>query len=250
VSAASAPRLTGGIAASILLHGALVAALLALRSGVGPPQPPMYRVQLIAAPAGDPAAGVVQDAQPTPPVATPAPVTPPPAPTPTVVKSAVATPKPKKPSPVKPAAKRATPSPPAATPDSKKTPAKTKPAPAPTAGGGPTGGTGTDVANVDTPGIEFPYPAYTTNIVSQLIRRFGQMQGTLNASVRFVIRRDGSVDLESIKIVTPSGSYPFDLRAVGAVESAANAKAFGPLPPGFREDILPVTFRFSPSLIR
>ncbi|MEO6878277.1 MAG: TonB C-terminal domain-containing protein, partial [Gemmatimonadaceae bacterium] len=116
--------------------------------------------------------------------------------------------------------------------------------------GGPVGGKGAEVANVDTPGIEFPYPAYTTNIVSQLIRRFGAMQGTLSATVRFVIRRDGSVDLESIAVVTHSGSYDFDLRAAGAVESAANAKAFGPLPPGFREDILPVTFRFSPSLNR
>jgi hypothetical protein len=34
------------------------------------------------------------------------------------------------------------------------------------------------------------------------------------------------------------------------VESAANAKAFGALPAGFNEDILPVTFRFSPRVIR
>ena len=33
--------------------------------------------------------------------------------------------------------------------------------PPPTAAGGATGGKGTDVANVDTPGIEFPYPGYT-----------------------------------------------------------------------------------------
>jgi outer membrane biosynthesis protein TonB len=211
----------------------------------------MYRVQLIAAPAGEPAAGVVQQAPATPTPEAPAPVTPPAEAKPTVVvKSSTAATKKLLPT-AKPVAKTATPNARAATPQPKKADTKkAEAAPAPTASGGPTGGKGTDVANVDTPGIDFPYPAYTTNIVSQLIRRFGPMQGTLSATVRFVIRRDGTVDLESIKVVTPSGSYPFDQRAYGAVESAANAKAFGPLPPGFREDILPVTFRFSPSLIR
>ncbi|HEY5060478.1 MAG TPA: energy transducer TonB [Gemmatimonadaceae bacterium] len=122
--------------------------------------------------------------------------------------------------------------------------------PAAAAGGGPAGGNGADVANIDTPGIEFDFPPYTNNIVSQLVRRFGSLQGSLSATVRFVIRRDGSVDLESIKIIEPSGNYPFDQRAEGAVESAANARAFGPLPSAFREDILLVRFRFSPSAIR
>jgi len=246
VSAAPAPRLTSGIIASVVFHGALIAGLFALRPPAEPMQPPMYRVQLIAAPAGDMAAGVVQD-KPATPVEKPAPVTPPPADQPATAKETV--PAKKKPPTAKPVAKRATPQPRAVTPPAKTAVAKAK-EPQPTAGGGPVGGKGTDVANVDTPGIDFPYPAYTTNIVSQLIRRFGPMQGTLTATVRFVIRRDGTVDPESIKIVTHSGSYPFDLRAYGAVESAANAKAFGPLPPGFNEDILPVTFRFSPSVIR
>jgi hypothetical protein len=246
VSVVPAPRLTGGLVASVVFHGALIAGLFALRPPAEPMQPPMYRVQLIAAPAGDMAAGVVQE-KPAAPVAKPAPVTPPPADQPTTTKETV--PAKKKAATAKPVAKRATPTPRAATPPPKKAAAKPD-EPQPTAGGGPVGGKGTDVANVDTPGIDFPYPAYTTNIVSQLIRRFGPMQGTLTATVRFVIRRDGSVDPESIKIVTHSGSYPFDVRAYGAVESAANAKAFGPLPPGFREDILPVTFRFSPSVIR
>jgi outer membrane biosynthesis protein TonB len=205
----------------------------------------MYRVQLFAAPAGPSAAGVVQEQPLTPPAATPTPV---PAPmrasVPAVAKSTIARPK-------TPAAKPK-PAPKLATPTAKTVPAS--PAnpvtPAPTAGGGQTGGKGADVANVDTPGIEFPFPAYTTNIVSQLIRRFGPMAGSLTATVRFVIRRDGTVDLESIKIVTPSGNYSFDQRAVGAVESAAIAKAFTPLPSAFREDILPVTFRFSPAVIR
>jgi hypothetical protein len=112
------------------------------------------------------------------------------------------------------------------------------------------GGKGTDVATVETPGIDFDYPFYTTNIVRRLIQYFGNFNGSLKAEVRFVIRRDGSVDPASIRLVTPSGNYTFDQRALGAVEAAANAKAFGPLPGGFREDILPVTFWFSPQVIR
>jgi len=122
--------------------------------------------------------------------------------------------------------------------------------PPPTAGGGATGGKGTDVANVDTPGIEFPYPGYLQNISREVLRQFqtNQTRLTLIADVRFMIKRDGTVDPESIRLVTSSGNYSFDQKALGAVEAAANAKRFGRLPDGFREDILPVTFRFTPSL--
>jgi hypothetical protein len=242
VAVSAAPRLGSGVALSVVLHGGLLAALYLLRPAADPAGPPVYRVQLIAAPAGERSIGVVQDA---PAVAAPveAPV---PAPTLVAAKPIVARAKPvvkSKPG-VKPAPKAATPTPAAASPPAKAT------TPPPTAGGGPTGGKGADVANVDTPGIEFPYPGYTQNITRQLILRFGTFSGNFTGSVRFVIRRDGSVDPESIQMVTRSGNYSFDQRAVGAVEAAANAKAFGALPPGFREDILPVTFRFSPALNR
>jgi protein TonB len=238
VNAATAPRLSGGIVASVLLHGALVVGFFALRPPPPPPSPPLYRVRLIAAPAGPRAIGVVQEPQPAP--ATPAPV--PPA---TKAKPPDHKPVPSKARPKPQTARVATPTPPVKAPEQPK-----ENTPAPTAGGGPTGGKGADVANLDTPGIEFPYPGYTDNIVRQLILQFGQSSARLTAEVRFVIRRDGSVDPESIKRVTSSGNYSFDQRALAAVEAAANAKAFGPLPPGFREDILPVTFRFSPSAIR
>ena len=39
-----------------------------------------------------------------------------------------------------------------------------------------------------------------------------------------------------------SGNYAFDLEARGAIESAGTAKAFGPLPGGFKADVLPVSF--------
>jgi len=238
VTAATAPRLSGGFVASVLLHGALVAAFFALRPPPAPPMPPMYRVQLLAAPAGPRAIGVVQEPQPAP--VTPAPVPPATKATPPAQKTV-----PSKARPKPPVAKVATPTQPTKAPEQPKPAAQ-----APTAGGGPIGGKGADVAAVDTPGIDFPYPGYTNNIVRQLILRFGQSSARLTAEVRFVIRRDGSVDPESIKRVTSSGDYSFDQRALAAVEAAANANAFGPLPPGFREDILPVTFRFSPSLIR
>jgi len=238
VTAATAPRLSGGFVASVLLHGALVAAFFALRPPPAPPMPPMYRVQLLAAPAGPRAIGVVQEPQPTP--VAPAPVPPATKATPPAQKTV-----PSKARPKPPVAKVATPTQPTKAPEQPKPAAQ-----APTAGGGHIGGKGADVAAVDTPGIDFPYPGYTNNIVRQLILRFGQSSARLTAEVRFVIRRDGSVDPESIKRVTSSGDYSFDQRALAAVEAAANANAFGPLPPGFREDILPVTFRFSPSLIR
>jgi outer membrane biosynthesis protein TonB len=124
-----------------------------------------------------------------------------------------------------------------------------EPAKAPTpAGGGPTGGKGNDVANVDMQGIEFPYPRYTEGIVREILKQFGTSNMRYTAVIRFVIRRDGSVDPNSIQFVNRSGNYPFDMKAFGSIEAIANAKLFGPLPGGFRDDILPVTFRFSPQL--
>jgi protein TonB len=124
-------------------------------------------------------------------------------------------------------------------------------APAPTAAGGETGGRGTDVATVLTEGIEFPFPGYLENIVRQIALRFKpSARGALRAEVAFLIRRDGSVPAESIRLVTRSGVYSFDLEAQGAVEAAANQRAFGALPAGFADDVLPVTFRFDPKLLR
>src|SRR5690242_12627434 len=128
VSAVSAPRLSGGIVASVLLHGGLVAAFIELRPPPAPPSPPLYRVQLFAAPPGPRAVGVVQEPQ-------PAPTTP--APTPRATK---ATPPVQKnvPSKVRPKAtpaKAATPTPPVKAAEQPK-----QPTAAPTAGGGPVGG--------------------------------------------------------------------------------------------------------------
>jgi hypothetical protein len=234
VSAVAEPRLGAWFALSVLLHGGLVAAFFVLRPGAPPPGPPIYRVRLIAAPAGERAIGVVQP-KPEPVVEKPAPTPPKPAPK-------------KTPAPVKTPPKATKQAPTAATPNPIPPPKTAEPAP--TAGGGATGGRGADIANVVTTGVEFPYPAYSDNIVRQLIKFFGQTNARFTAEVSFVIRRDGTVDPETIRFVTRSGNYSFDQRAYGAVEAAANANAFGALPPGFREDILPVRFRFTPSIMR
>jgi protein TonB len=105
------------------------------------------------------------------------------------------------------------------------------------------------VANVRTEGIEFPYPVYLQNVVRQIALQFRpSAKGALRAEVAFLIRRDGSV--AGLKLVTRSGSFSFDQDAMGAVEAAARADAFGPLPAGFTDDVLPVIFSFDPRLIR
>jgi periplasmic protein TonB len=228
-------RLGMPIAASVLLHVVLIALFVAFRAGPPLPSPPMYRVDLVAAPPGERAAGIVK---PQPPTATPqpAPTRPKTAPREMPVLNPKAPPRAKTP--------EATPiAPTLAKPDLK--------TPAPTAGGGETGGHGTDVVTVSTGGAEFPFPGYLENIVRQIALRFKPGQrGALHAEVFFLIQRDGTVPSESIRLVTRSGVYSFDAEAQGAVEAAATARAFGALPAGYPNDALPVTFRFDPRLLR
>jgi protein TonB len=136
-----------------------------------------------------------------------------------------------------------------ATPTPAPTTRPTETAPAQPAGGGQTGDRGTDVATVRTEGIEFPYPAYLQNIVRQIAQRFDPpRRGALSAEVTFLLRRDGSV--ADIRISTRSGNFEFDQDARGAIEAAARAGAFGPLPEGFPDDVLPVIFSFDPRVLR
>jgi protein TonB len=206
--------------------------LLSFRKGKEEPLPPIYKVNIVAAPPGPRAIGVVQPEAAKKPAA---PTVTPPAPPKTkepAVPIAKATPQ--------KAAPRATPV--------EKPATETPPTPAPKAGGGPIGGKGTDVATVQTEGIDFPFPGYLNNIVRQIALRFNpaDANSARRAEVRFVIRRDGSVI--GIGFVTRSGSYAFDLEAQGAVEAAASQ--FGPLPEGFHDDALPVVFSFDPRIIR
>lgn len=222
-----AGRVSASFVMSVLLHVGIIAAFLALRAEPTA-MPPVYRVNLIAAAPGAPAPGVVT-----------------PAPTP-VEAEKPAPPRPKT-DEVVPVKSKAPPKrvPKIATPNVSKTRVDRN-APAPTAAGGEQGGKGTDVANIRTEGIDFPYPGYLENIVRQIALRFRPPRGSpLKAEIMFLIRRDGTIT--SIRFLQRSGSFTFDLEAQGAVESAATA--FGPLPAGFRDDVLPVIFSFDPRLI-
>ena len=220
-----APRradgISAGFAGTLLAHAAAVGLLLFMNretKSLGT----VYAVKLIAAPA-----------------------------TPTEVKHAApeAVPRPpERTAPLKPAAKSAPTIPvPTKTAPQPKTeaPAKAtssteKPNP------GETPSTGTHVANVETPGQEFPYPQYLERIVNEIYRRWQRPSGSnaLRAQVQFTIARDGSV--KEIKVVTRSRSYSFDLGAQGAIEAAGNAKAFGPLPEGFPQEALQIALWFLP----
>jgi protein TonB len=227
--------LRGPVALSALLHAAALAAIVVARPDSPPALPPMYKVNIVAAPPGPRQAGIV-----TPPAAQPEP------------------PRPAQPPPTRaetnprqmpsPTARPQTRRPPAAaTPNPR--PAESRPqTDAPRAGGGPTGGAGTDVATVRTEGIDFPFPGYLNNIVRQIALRFNpdRRNAALRAEAAFLIRRDGSVT--SVRLVTRSGDYEFDLEAMGAIEAAAGS--FGPLPEGYQDDVLPVIFSFDPRLVR
>lgn len=234
--AVPAPRLAGPIGASALLHVGVVSILLVFTARAPLPSPPIYKVDIVAAPPGKRAIGIVPpvEAPPAPPLTTPPP------PAHEVAPTAPTAPVHKAP-PV-PAPAKATPTP---------TPAKSKPVPPQTplakAGGGPTGGTGADVATVHIEGIDFPFPGYLENIVRQVALNFSpdNPSAQLRAEVAFLIRRDGSVF--GFKFVTRSGDYAFDLEAQGAIEKAG--PAFGPLPDGFHDDVLPVVFSFDPRLL-
>jgi len=234
---------------SALLH-AVVATLLfnSLKERKAVALPPMYRVNIVAAPPGERAIGEVQP-QPQPartPVtqATPAPSTIKEAPVP----KAKTAPKTARPTP---AVTKAAPSTKtkASTPSEAKpvTKAKTNTA---KAGGGPTGDKGTDVATVRAEGIEFPFPGYLNNIVRQIALKFKPRNpaARLRAEVRFLIHRDGSVS--DLSFIRRSGNFSFDLEAQGAVEAASSMRAFGPLPAGFPDDVLPVVFSFDPEFLK
>ena len=219
---------------SLALHLSIVtAALIAFRERPPEALPPIYKVDIVAAPPGERAIGEVKPPEETPEVTPPAstPVAPP---TPKEKAIPLAKTLPKK------TAARSTPVPPAAKPVPKTA--------APRAAGGPEGGNGTDVATVHTEGIEFPFPGYLNNIVRQVALNFkpSDTNSGLKADVMFLIYRNGSVKI--VRFVTRSGSYAFDLEAQGAIESAA--PNFGPLPEGFRDDVLPVVFSFDPRFLR
>ena len=223
-----------GVSVSVLFHASVAAVLFLAPHEGSPALPPVYKVDIVAAPPGERAVGIV----------TPAPA---PGEAPAVAeppRRAETSPA-DMPPPDAPKKKRKPV--PAAT--QVPNPAPVKAAEAPRAAGGAEGGKGADVATVRTEGIDFPYPGYLSNIVRQIALNFKPRNpGALHADVFFMIRRDGSVS--GFRFITRSGNFAFDLEAQGAVESAASGKVFGPLPSGFENDVLPVVFAFDPRIIR
>jgi len=232
---------------SAVLHGALALLLFnTLKEQKPVALPPMYRVEIVAAPAGERAIGEVKSEQANAAKA----VTQPSAAQSTVKEMPVPTakPAPKTPARVTPSDAKPKPATKAGAPEAKATPQpKTE---APKAGGGAVGDKGTDVATVRSDGIEFPFPGYLNNIVRQIALRFKPRNpaARLKAEVRFLIHRDGSVS--GIEYIRRSGNFSFDLEASGAVEAASSARAFGPLPDGFPDDVLPVVFAFDPAFLK
>ena len=244
----SGSRLVAPFTLSALLHAAVATLLFNTLSGRKQVAlPPMYRVNIVAAPAGERAIGEVKTAQ----AKATTPVT-----QQTGTQSTVKempTPKaklaPKTPARATPTEGKVAPALKPSAPTETKVKAQPK-TEAPKAGGGPTGGKGTDVATVRSDGIEFPFPGYLNNIVRQIAINFKPRNtaARLKAEVRFLIHRDGSAS--DIIFVRRSGNYSFDLEAQGAVEAASSARAFGPLPTGFPDDVLPVVFSFDPEFLK
>jgi len=213
-----------GLAGTAVLHALLVVAVLFLAKAPPPVPGIVYQVNLIAAPAATQAQRVATEA-----VAPPPPRT---APTATRTTRTV---------PVTP------PAPPRAEPKAEPAPPVANPVvPLP----GETPGTGTSSTNVRIDGVAFPFPEYIANLVEQVNRRWSRpaMGTPLKAEVAFTILRDGTV--KDIRFVQQSRNYAFDLDAMGAIEAAANARAFGPLPAGFVGDALPISFYFAPRTAR
>jgi outer membrane biosynthesis protein TonB len=211
------------VAGSALIHAMAGVALV-----VGPAHPraapPVYKVQLVAAPAPTDEVRKAPDAVPRPAAEPPAPV---PRPKP-VPKSAASRAVP----PDAPSAVRREAAP--------RTTSRTTPLP------GEQPSTGNDIATISTEGVDFPFPEYLQNIMTQILQRWQHpLHGSpLDAEVSFFIHRDGSItDLQFVK---RSGDFGYDLEAQGAVEEAGRFKVFGSLPPGWTSDVLFVRFYFRP----
>lgn len=210
-----------GLIGTIGVHAAAMAVFLVSATGARS-EPPTYRVRLIAAP------DLVAGARPAPPA----------------VQREAAPPEPPAPTRKPPPQNTVSPAAPPRVADTKKREAAPRTTPQPRAPG-EAPSTGSDAATVSTEGVEFPYPEYLQNIVSQVLRRWQRpLDSTpLEAEVSFMVHRDGTVtDLQFVK---RSGSFAFDLEAQGAVEEAGKYMSFGELPEGWIADVLFVRFYFS-----
>jgi outer membrane biosynthesis protein TonB len=207
---------------SAVAHGVLLALVLVAAQRAKPAPSIVYEVNLVAAPLPNPA---VHNAAPEATPSAPEDVAPPVVP-PKVVK---ATPKP----PPKVPAKHVD-----ATPVT-----KTTAVPAP----GERPSTGQDVVTLSQPGISFPYPEYLRNIENKIFAQWNHsmFRPGLDVQILFVIMKDGSVNMTSVQTTKSSRNSSYDLNARAAIEAAANARAFGPLPSGWNGASLEIIFDFA-----
>jgi len=107
--------------------------------------------------------------------------------------------------------------------------------------------TGQDVVTLSQPGISFPYPEYLRNIENKIFAQWNHsmFRPGLDVQIAFVIMKDGSVNMSSVETTKSSRNSSYDLNARAAIEAAANARAFGPLPSGWNGASLPIIFDFA-----
>jgi hypothetical protein len=218
------------LSASVVLHAVAVVGLFVVKDFNRQDLPPVYKVTLVSAPVGTPSLGVVSPPrrqpatkQAPPRLSRPVPTKSTRAPAQKAVRASATPPQPKAPPP--------------------KAAEQTRAA-------GAAGGAGTDAAAVQLDGLDFPYPGYLSNIVNQIRVRFTkEWPAAYKAQFQFLIRRDGSVS--GLRLLDGKGaSLEFRLEAQSAIESAGKVKAFGALPDGFTDDVLPVVFTFDPRILK
>jgi outer membrane biosynthesis protein TonB len=222
---------------SVGLHLAILVPVVAFTRAPRPTEFETIRITLVSMPAP------VEATRPAPPEPSPEPAPEPeqPAPEPPAEQPRPE-PVPEQPRPTPPPPRPAEPprterpTPPRPTPPPATTPA-TPPAANPTPGA--------DGLNIQTEGRDFPFPEYLNNVIVQVHRYFRWTDGgTPRATIYFEIMSDGSV--RGLRVVRPSGNVRFDFAVQGAVETAGNRGAFGPLPDAFAGGSLPVQLEVEP----
>lgn len=212
-----------GLIGSAGVHLAMLVGLLLVARGASEPQPLVYAVDLVAAPApGRTPPRAAEAALPTQEDDEAPPVTPPKQPT-----KEPERPKPDPETPVR---------------NEPRLPTRSETTPLP----GETPSTGNDQLTFRQEGLRFPYQEYLDNIVTQIRKRWAAPSrgARLRVEVAFTIQRDGSVT--DISYVRRSTNLLFDTEALGAIERAGRDHAFGPLPSGWNGESLPITFTFTP----
>ena len=98
-------------------------------------------------------------------------------------------------------------------------------------------------------GFKADYPEYYARMLVQVRRCLertseGRTAQRLVATVRFVVRRDGST--ADFGVDRSSGDTPFDIAVLSALECAGMAGRLGPLPEDYPSEILNVTLLVTP----